>query len=122
MEEKKYVRRMAIIAEAACYDGVGNLQGKTFLTLQMIYTAGAERGQVVDKQYVFEGNPPDYLRRDLLRLGYMVDSTEKLMEITEQLIGVVVRVSLTQDGDTLHVYIDDYYGRDNPKKYNAVNG
>lgn len=122
MEKKDHMRRMAIISEAACYDGVGNQQGKTFLTLQMIYTAGAERGRVIDKRYTFEGDPPNYLCMDMLRLGFMVDSMEKLKEITEQLIGVVVRVSLTQDGDTLHVYIDDYYGRDNPKKYYAVNG
>lgn len=121
MEKKEYVRRMAIIANAECYDGVGNLQGKTTLLLELIETTGAKRGQVLEKRYTFEGSPPDYLCRDMLRLGYVAESLEKLKEITKQLIGIVVRVSLTQDGDALNVYIDDYYGRDNPTKYEAAN-
>lgn len=120
MEKKERVRRMAIIAESACYDGVGNQEGKTILNLVLVYTAGAERGQEAERRYEFEGDPPEFLRRDMLRLGFLVNTAEQLKDAANQLVGIIVRVSLVQDSDTLRVYIDDYFGRDDPKKY-AVN-
>lgn len=122
MDKKERDRRLAIIAESACWDGVGNEDGKTILNLVMVCTAGAERGQEIEKRYVFQGSPPEYLCRDLLKMGYMVQSLEQLKDIAGQLVGIVIRVSLAQDGGTSRVYIDDYFGRDNPKKYTAMNG
>lgn len=69
---------------------------------------------------MFEEKFPDSLCKDMLRMGFMVRSFEDIESITGQLVGIVVRVSLAQDGDTLRIYVDDYFGRDDPKKY-AVN-
>lgn len=115
MEE--YERRMAIITESACWAGSGNEDGKTVLNLVMICISGAQRGQELDKRYVFASDPPEYLRRDLLKMGFRVESTERLKDIAGQFVGIIIRVSLAQDGDTFRVYIDDYFGRDNPQKY-----
>lgn len=120
MDKKERTKRMAIIAESTCWDGSGEEDGKTVFNLMMICIAGDERGQKLDKRYVFKETLPDYLCRDLLCMGYMLKSIEQLKDIAGQLVGVVIRVSLVQDSDTLRVYIDDYFGRDNPKKY-AVN-
>ena len=117
--EKERVYRMAIISKADCYDGVGNRMGKTILYLALVYIAGAERGTEFEKRYEFEGNPPEFLRRDMLRLGFRVETPEQLKKTAGQLPGIIVRVSLLQSGDTLRIYIDDYFGRDDPKKYTA---
>jgi|GEM_PF-2694319 len=120
MEKRDRIRRMAIITESGCWRGVGRDEGKSTLFFEMVYISGAAKGETIEKRYVFEGNLPDPLCRDMLRMGFMVRSFEDIESITEQLVGIVVRVSLVQDGDTLRIYIDDYFGRDDPKKY-AVN-
>ncbi|MCI1965870.1 MAG: hypothetical protein LKJ17_07040 [Oscillospiraceae bacterium] len=117
MEKKDRIRKMAIVAEADCWDGVGNKEGKTILELLLIVTAGEDRGDVINRQYVFEGDPPDYICRDLLRMGYLVHTVEDLKKAADELVGMVVRVSLVRDGDTFRVFIDDYFGRDDPEKY-----
>lgn len=118
-DQSERARRMAIITESYCFDGVGNQYGKTILILVMVYTSGAERGEEIEKRYEFEGNPPEYLKREMLRIGFRVEQTEQLKKVVDQLVGFIVRVSLLQSGDTLRVYIDDYFGRDDPKKYTA---
>lgn len=117
MERKDRFRRMAIITESACWEGSGDEDGKTVFNLVMVYIAGEASGKELDKRYVFKENPPEYLCRDLLRMGYVVQTVDQLKDIAGQLVGAVVRVSLAQDGDTFRVYIDDYFGRDDPSKY-----
>ncbi len=121
MDDKKYNHKMVIITESDCRDGVGNEMGKTVLTLRMVFTAGDDRGKEITKICAFEGDPPEFLRREMLRLGFLVSSASRLKKIAPQLSGILARVSLAQDGGTSRVYIDDYFGRDNPVKY-AVKG
>lgn len=117
MDKKDRNRGMAIITESACWDGVRDEEGKTVLNLVMVCIAGGERGKEIERRYVFKDDPPEYVRHDMLLLGYRTDTVEALKKIAGQLVGVVVRVSLVKDGGTLRVYIDDYFGRDDPKKY-----
>ncbi len=117
MEKKEHTRRMAIITESACWDGAREEEGKTVFNLVMICTSGEDSGKEFEKRYVFREDPPEFLRHDLLLMGYIVQSVSDLKEMADQLVGVIVRVSLVKDGDTFRVYIDDYFGRDNPKKY-----
>lgn len=119
MDKKDRSREMVIITESACWDGSGSEEGKTIFNLVMVCIAGIDKGKELDKRYVLKDELPEYLQQDMLRLGYRVNTVKKLEEISEQLTGVVVRVSLMKDGDTLLVYIDDYFGRDDPKKYAA---
>lgn len=120
MEKRDRVRKMVIVTEADCYDGIGSDIGRTIFELVLKVTAGEEKGDEVIKKYVFERDLPDYLRHDLLRLGYLIHSVEDLQRISRELVGMVLRVSLVKDGDALRVYLDDYFGRDDPKKYKAV--
>lgn len=117
MEKWDRIRLMAIIAGSVWWDGVGAKEGDHTFELVMIVTAGERRGEEIDKRYIFRDDPPDFLCRDLLRLGLLVRTAEDLQAAAKQLIGIVVRVSLAEDGDTSRVYIDDYFGRDDPKKY-----
>lgn len=120
MEKRDRARKMVIVTEAEFYDGVGKDVGRTIFELALTVTAGEGKGDEIVKKYVFDGALPDYLRRDLLRLGYLINSIEDLQRIAGKLIGMVLRVSLVKDGDALRVYLDDYFGRDDPKKYKAV--
>lgn len=115
MDKREYTHRMAIITSAGCFSG--NRCGTTVLMLAMVCISGEARGMEIEKNYEIEDALPDYLKRDILRLGYRVETVEDLKEITESLEGIIVKVSLVGDGDALRVYIDDYFGRDNPKKY-----
>ncbi|WP_141826037.1 hypothetical protein [Clostridium sp. KNHs216] len=120
MEKRDRIRRMAIITESGCWKGVGRDEGKSTLFFEMVYISGSEKGKAIEKRYVFEEGLPDSLCKDMLRMGFMVKSFEDIESIAGLLVGIVVRVSLVQDGDTLRIYVDDYFGRDDPKKY-AVN-
>lgn len=115
--DKNRVRKMAIISDAECWDGTGERTGKTIFEVLLIVTNGPDFGDVLISQYMFEGDLPDYLRRMLLKLGCVVNTAEGLKRIAAELTGIVVKVSLVMDGDISHVYIDDYFGRDDPEKY-----
>ena len=115
MEKRDRARLMAIITEVVCLNGVDFKEGEYTFELIMVITSGDRQGEEIDKRYEFSNNPPDYLRRDLLRLGFLIQTGEELAAISDQLVGMIVRLSL--DGDTSRIYIEDYFGRDDPKKY-----
>lgn len=121
MDKSDRIRKMAIIVNADCYDGTGNQDGKTILRIDMLYASGEEKGQELEKRYECEPPFPDFLQRDMLRLGFRVDSFEKLKTVAKQLRGIIVRVSLVPNGGTFRVFIDDYFGRGDPEKF-KVNG
>lgn len=121
MDKSDRIRKMAIIADADCYDGAGNQAGKTILRITMLYASGEDRGEELEKRYECEAPFPEYLQKDLLRLGFRVNSCEQLKAIARQLVGIIVRVSLVRNGDTFRVYIDDYFGRGDPQKF-KING
>ncbi len=119
MDKSERIRKMAIISDADCYDGTGNQDGKTILQITMLYVSGRERGEELEKCYECEPPFPDFLQKDMLRLGFRVHSFEELKTIAKQLVGIIVRVSLVRNGGTFRVYIDDYFGRGDPHKFMA---
>ena len=111
------IRVMAIVTESFCREGVGSKAGEHTFEVIMIVTSGERRGEEIDKRYTFLDDPPDYLRRDMLRLGFLIRTADELASIPKRLVGMILRVSLVKDGDASHVYIEDYFGQDDPKKY-----
>lgn len=122
MTDKTRERKMMIVREAGCWDGYGKEEGCTIFNLVMVSMADSDAGKETDRRYVFKEELPDYLRRDLLVMGYNTPSVQELRGILDDMVGIVVRVSLVSDGDTHKAYIEDYFGRDDPQKYKKTRG
>lgn len=118
--DKKRDRRMMIVRESACWDGYGPEEGCMVLNLVLVGMSGLGVGEELDKRYVYKASPPDCLRKDLLSMGYNVQTTDELRSIAGELVGAIVRVSVVKGDEedaAEKVYIEDYFGRDDPSKY-----
>lgn len=117
MDEKhRTVKQLAIIVDSGC-ETDGKLWGKVCVYLKLLLLSDSPPRKPIWKRYRFEGNPSEYLVRDLQRLGFCADNLDQVLDAVYELPGIVVRVSLSNQDGASFVYLNDYFGRENPEKY-----
>lgn len=116
MSQKK--RQLAIIDSVQISPGRGRAAGQTICELQMIIMIGEERGQRIVKRYYFDRDLPDVLKQDFLRLGMLASEIGDLERSKSELVGRIARLALVTDEDgKLRIFVEDYIGSDDPRKY-----